>query len=138
MNFTLLKSDNILLRSDIACVAEWLKGNRTCEEYEVDIYTLIDILKQTATQVRCNLDEYYAALSQAMAECCTTMQHKLDELSEGCDRIRERLEGPDNPLDNIGSNLEQGNVVGTGSLVLQYANDLNAIKAQLADIRRLL
>lgn len=136
--FDLIHTDDIMIRSDVACLAQWVKGDRNCDEFSSDVVTMLDVLQSTASTVKCNLDDYYSALSSTLAECCSSMSQRISDLVRGCEEIKHRLDGPDNPLDNIENTVNQGNVVGTGSLVLNYANDLNVIKAMLTDIRRLL
>lgn len=134
----LMRADGMVTDSDVQCALMWLKGTRNCDEFDQDVITLLHAAQECCQYVRCHLDEYYIDVINRLQTCCESMQRRMDELKEGCEDIKRRLEDPGNPLDTIQDTMDQGNVVGTGSLVLNYANDLNIIKAKLDDIRRLL
>lgn len=134
----LLRSDGLITESDIQCILRWLKGDRSCEEYEVDLISMLEMARDCCNTVRCNLDDYYANLTSLINDKFATLEEHCGDMQREINDLKNRLTDPGNPLDHIDDSLERGNVVGTGSLVLNYAHDLNIIKAQLAEIRRLL
>jgi hypothetical protein len=134
----LMRGDTAVTDSNIACLEQWLKGSRSCEEFTTDVITMLEGARDCCNYVKCHLDDYYQDIISRMDTNYRDLRDRLIELKSGCDQLRHIFEDPHSPIEDIQDSIEHGNVVGTGSLVLNYANDLNVIKSMLVDIRRLL
>lgn len=134
-NFNLMRADYVVMRSEIACVKMWISGERSCEEFQEDLFSIAQSLRTTTTAIKCSVDQYYTDIMVAFNTHCSDLTRKVDKQTE---LITDMSSTIGSGVEGIQGSVEQGNVVGTGSIVLNLKPDLDVIKSMLIDIRRLL
>jgi len=133
-----IRDEHVILDSNVACLEMWLKGNRSCDEFSTDVVSMLEAAADCCQYVRCHLDEYYHSLDDKIDDLTRSIASSFEQCHDELESLKRSLTGPDNPLDRIDDGIERGNVVGTGSLVLNFSHDLHVIKTRLTEIRRLL